>query len=74
MHKEKRRFSPCPSYNLESTKIFVIEIRKRLPRCVFQDLGNGDDSLGGGGLLCLLSGGQLDLGGDSVEVTTALAG
>ena len=43
----------------------------------FQDLyfnlGNGDDGLGGGGLLGLLGIGQLELSGDTVEVTTALA-
>ena len=43
----------------------------------FQDLyfnlGNGDDGLGGGGLLGLLGIGQLELSGDAVEVTTALA-
>ena len=40
----------------------------------FQDLyfnlGNGDDGLGGGGLLGIC---QLELSGDAVEVTTALA-
>ena len=35
--------------------------------------GNGDDGLGGSSLLGLLSGSKLDLGGDAVQVTTALA-
>ena len=37
-------------------------------------LGDGDDSLGGGGLLGPLCSGELDLRGDPVEVTAALAG
>jgi hypothetical protein len=37
-------------------------------------LGDGDDGIGGGGLLGALGGGQLDLGRDAVEVPPALAG
>ena len=40
---------------------------------MYFNLGNGDDGLGGGGLLGLLGIGQLELSGDAVEVTTALA-
>merc|ERR1719278_1793064 len=44
----------------------------RLQDCISIS-GNGDDSLGGGGLLGLLSSSKLDLGGDAIQVTTALA-
>ena len=40
---------------------------------MYFNLGNGDDGLGGGDLIGLLGIGQLELSGDAVEVTTALA-
>ena len=41
---------------------------------MYFSLGNGDNSLGGGSLLGLLGSGELDLSGDAIEVTSALAG
>ena len=40
---------------------------------MYFNLGNGDDGLGGGSLLGLLSSSELDLSGDAVEVTATLA-
>ena len=55
----------------ESDKFSVVLLC--LPRLYF-NLGNGDDSLGGGGLFGLLGSSELDLGGDAVKVTATLAG
>ena len=46
---------------------------KIAPSRLYFNLGNSDDGFGGGSLLGLLSSGKLDLSGNTVEITTALA-
>ena len=46
---------------------------KIAPSRLYFNLGNSDDGFGGGSLLGLLGSSKLDLGGNAVEITTALA-
>ena len=43
------------------------------PSRLYFSLGNSDDGFGGGSLLGLLGSSKLDLGGNAIEITTALA-